>query len=65
MVTDQVEPASYISAEKLVMVIVEDVYDNASVITSVNADLLPRAVERGHEILQVQAADADVNTNGH
>ena len=54
MATDQVEPASsYISAEKLVMVIVEDVNDNAPVFTAVNAGLLPRAAERGHEILQV------------
>ena len=63
--TDQAEPASSrISAEKLVTVIVEDVNDNAPVFTSVNAGLLPRGAERGHEILRVQAADADANTNG-
>ncbi len=63
--TDQAEPASNrISAEKLVTVIVEDVNDNAPTFTSVNAGLLPKGAERGHEILRVHAADADANTNG-
>ena len=63
--TDQAEPASSrMSAEKLVTVIVEDVNDNAPTFTSVNAGLLPRGAERGHEILRVHAADPDANTNG-
>ena len=63
--TDQAEPvSSRLSAEKLVTVIVEDVNDNAPVFTSVNAGLLPKGAERGHEMLRIHAIDADANTNG-
>lgn len=66
--TDQAEQSARLSAEKVVMVIVEDINDNAPIFVSMNAAVLPSkpsgARRDGIFVMNVFARDLDSSTNG-